>query len=119
MTSTTTRPPDLMRNVDALAQQASSADGLMTAIAQLLHEKLLKYNWVGFYMLEKDAVPPMLVLGPFQGTNPADHGILCAMGSVAATPRTLHHSAVSPRRGYTDIKARDETAMRWLMNAYP
>jgi hypothetical protein len=57
-------------------------------------------------------------LGPFQGTNPADHGILCAMGSVAATPRTLHHSAGSSRRGYTDIKARDETAMRWLMNAY-
>jgi len=92
MTSTTTRPPDLMRNVDALAQQASSADGLMTAIAQLLHEKLLKYNWVGFYMLEKDAVPPMLVLGPFQGTMtphtriPLHQGIC---GAAASTGKTV------------------------------
>jgi GAF domain-containing protein len=81
-----------MRNVDALAQQASSADGLMTAIAQLLHEKLLKYNWVGFYMLEKDAVPPMLVLGPFQGTMtphtriPLHQGIC---GAAASTGKTV------------------------------
>jgi GAF domain-containing protein len=63
---------ELTRELDVLPQHASSADGLMTAITKLLHDKLPTYNWVGFYMLEKGAVPPMLVLGPFQGA-PTPH----------------------------------------------
>ena len=39
----------------------------MTAIVKLLHETMLKYNWVGFYMLEGGAPEPVLVLGPFEG----------------------------------------------------
>jgi len=39
----------------------------MTALVKLLHERMLKYNWVGFYMLEPGARPPMLVLGAFAG----------------------------------------------------
>ena len=64
----------------------------MTEIAKLLHEKLLKYNWVGFYMLEKDAVPPMLVLGAFEGTMtphtriPLNQGIC---GAAASTGKTV------------------------------
>jgi len=63
----------------------------MTAIARALNEKLLKYNWVGFYMLEKDADPPMLVLGPFQGTVtphtriPLNQGICGAAASSGKT----------------------------------
>ena len=39
----------------------------MQQMVKLLHERVLKYNWVGFYMLEPGAQPPMLVLGAFEG----------------------------------------------------
>jgi L-methionine (R)-S-oxide reductase len=67
MTIAAAKPKELIPTIDAVAAQASSALELMTAIVAVLHEKLRKYNWVGFYMLEKDAEPPMLVLGPFRG----------------------------------------------------
>jgi L-methionine (R)-S-oxide reductase len=92
MNSTPTKVAELHADVDALARGASSADGLMTALTKLLHDRLLKYNWVGFYMLEKDAAPPMLVLGPFQGTMtphrriPLHQGIC---GAAASTGKTV------------------------------
>ena len=39
----------------------------MQKMVKLLHERVLKYNWVGFYLLEPGAQPPMLVLGAFEG----------------------------------------------------
>jgi putative methionine-R-sulfoxide reductase with GAF domain len=37
----------------------------MEGITVLLNKDMLKYNWVGFYMLEAGADPPMLVLGHY------------------------------------------------------
>lgn len=53
--------------VDRLNSEAASAAKFMEGLTHLLQEKMLKYNWVGFYMLEPGAQPPMLVLGHFQG----------------------------------------------------
>jgi putative methionine-R-sulfoxide reductase with GAF domain len=53
--------------VARLAGVSKSAHELMTRMVALLHEQMLKYNWVGFYMLDEAAQPPVLVLGPFQG----------------------------------------------------
>jgi L-methionine (R)-S-oxide reductase len=53
--------------VDRLNSEAQSADEFMNGITLLLNEKMLKYSWVGFYMLEAGAEPPVLVLGHFQG----------------------------------------------------
>jgi L-methionine (R)-S-oxide reductase len=39
----------------------------MAAIVKLLHEGMLKYNWVGFYMIEEQDSSPFLTLGAFQG----------------------------------------------------
>ena len=55
------------REVDNLNAEARTADQLMQGIAVVLNKHMLKYNWVGFYMLEAGANPPMLVLGPFRG----------------------------------------------------
>ncbi len=41
----------------------------MKAITVLLHEQMPTYNWVGFYMLEQDAHPPVLMLGHYQGAK--------------------------------------------------
>jgi GAF domain-containing protein len=53
---------------------------------------MLKYNWVGFYMLEPGAAPPMLVLGHFQGAMtphtriPLNQGIC---GAAASSGKTI------------------------------
>jgi GAF domain-containing protein len=58
---------EVRKEIARLNSEARGADSLMEAITRLLHEKMLKYNWVGFYMLEPGAKPPMLLLGHFQG----------------------------------------------------
>jgi len=63
------RLEEMKKEVDELARSAGSAAELMRNIVKLLHDQMLKYNWVGFYMLAKSPAEqsPMLVLGAFQG----------------------------------------------------
>jgi L-methionine (R)-S-oxide reductase len=74
-----------------LAQAAPTAQELMQSMVKLLHERMLKYNWVGFYMLEPGAQPPMLVLGAFEGAMtphtriPLNQGICGAAASSGQT----------------------------------
>ena len=64
----------------------------MSSIVKLLHENMLKYNWVGFYMLDPAAKPPVLVLGAFEGALtphtriPLNQGIC---GAAASSGRTV------------------------------
>lgn len=63
----------------------------MRRMVKLLHEKMLKYNWVGFYLLEPGAQPPVLVLGAFEGAMtphsriPLNQGICGAAASSGQT----------------------------------
>ena len=74
-----------------LSRTAHTAQELMQAMAKLLHERMLKYSWVGFYMLEPGANPPMLVLGAFEGAMtphtriPLNQGICGAAASSGQT----------------------------------
>ena len=74
-----------------LADSCNTADELMRKMVKLLHERMLKYNWVGFYLLEPGAQPPMLVLGAFEGAMtphtriPLDQGICGAAASSGQT----------------------------------
>jgi L-methionine (R)-S-oxide reductase len=61
------RIEEVRNDVTALAQAVPTARELMQAMAKLLHDRMLRYNWVGFYLLEPGAQPPMLVLGAFEG----------------------------------------------------
>ncbi len=77
--------------VAQLAASEVSASELMLEMVALLHRRMLKYNWVGFYMLEAGARPPTLVLGPFQGAMtphtriPLHQGICGAAASSGKT----------------------------------
>src|SRR5712671_4325306 len=86
------RIEEVRTQVAELAQASPSAHVFMHKMVKLLHERMLKYNWVGFYMLELDARPPMLVLGPFEGAMtphtriPLNQGIC---GAAASSGRTV------------------------------
>jgi len=82
---------DVRQEITELAQSARTAQELMHRMVKLLHERMLKYNWVGFYMLEPGAQPPMLVLGEFEGAMtphtriPLNQGICGAAASSGQT----------------------------------
>jgi L-methionine (R)-S-oxide reductase len=92
MATTQAKLAGLIPELAALAKTSCSAEGLMRGIVALLHEKLTRFNWVGFYMLEKDAERDVLVLGPFQGTTtphtriPLNQGIC---GAAASSGKTI------------------------------
>jgi L-methionine (R)-S-oxide reductase len=94
---------ELTGQLSALAVSATTAQQLMEGIAKLLHQKMLRYNWVGFYMLEKDGKQDVLVLGPFRGTMtphtriPLNQGIC---GAAASTGKTIIIDDVSADSRY-------------------
>jgi len=85
------RIEEIRLELSELAQAAPTAQELMQSMVKLLHERMLKYNWVGFYMLEPGAQPPMLVLGAFEGAMtphtriPLNQGICGAAASSGQT----------------------------------
>ena len=83
---------EVRKEADRINSEARTADRLMEGIARLLNKEMLKYNWVGFYMLEAGANPPALVLGHYQGamtvhTRISLHQGIC--GAAASTGRTV------------------------------
>jgi L-methionine (R)-S-oxide reductase len=84
------KPAELVPQLDILAAKSTNLKDLMTEMVALLHQNLLKYNWVGFYMIdEKDR--NMLELGPFKGSMtphtriPLNQGICGAAASSGKT----------------------------------
>jgi L-methionine (R)-S-oxide reductase len=65
-----TSKQDLAQEMERLAADAPTVEHLMTTIVRRLAERLEKYNWVGFYLLEQSTRE--LVLGPFVGA-PTPH----------------------------------------------
>ncbi len=73
------------------SKTAANATALMEHVSKRLHERMARYNWVGFYLVDP-ADPNILVVGPFVGSFtpnariPLDTG-LC--GAAASTGRTV------------------------------
>jgi L-methionine (R)-S-oxide reductase len=99
----TSRLEEVRNEVSELAAAAPTAQNLMQRMAKLLHDRMLKYNWVGFYMLEPGAQPPMLVLGAFEGAMtphtriPLNQGIC---GAAASSGKTVVVDDVSKDARY-------------------
>lgn len=104
---TASKDPDkiteVRQQVENLNSTTLSTDQLMEGITKLLHTEMLKYNWVGFYMLEPGATPPVLVLGSFEGAMtphtriPLNQGIC---GAAASSGRTVVVDEVSQDARY-------------------
>jgi L-methionine (R)-S-oxide reductase len=86
------RIEEVRNEIAALAERSPAAKDFMQGVCRQLHERMLKYNWVGFYMLEPGAKPPMLVLESFVGAMtphtriPLNQGIC---GAAASSGKTI------------------------------
>jgi L-methionine (R)-S-oxide reductase len=104
----------VFQELAALAPQAASSEELMRAIVRRLH-CLPRYNWVGFYLLQREdgSGAPVLVLGPFEGAPtphtriPLDKGIC---GAAASSGRTVvvDDVAADPRYLACSLETRSE-----------
>jgi L-methionine (R)-S-oxide reductase len=85
---------EVKQEIDTLARAVTSASTFMKEVVRLLHTRMVKYNWVGFYMIEesKSGADPVLILGPFQGAMTPHTRIslnqgIC--GAAASTGKTI------------------------------
>jgi L-methionine (R)-S-oxide reductase len=58
---------ELLREFREFAPTASTVESLMERVSQRLHEKMTRYNWVGFYLVDP-ADSGVLLVGPFAGS---------------------------------------------------
>jgi len=92
---------ELLREFQDFALTASTAKSVMEHIAQRLHEKMTRYNWVGFYLVDP-ADPGILVVGPFVGSFtpnariPLDTG-LCGAAATSGQTVVVHDVSKDPR----------------------
>jgi L-methionine (R)-S-oxide reductase len=81
----------LLKEFEEFARSAPNAESLMQHVSQRIHLHIPRYNWVGFYLVDKrDSA--MLVLGPHAGSFTPNPKIsfnegLC--GSAASTRRIM------------------------------
>ena len=77
---------ELLQEFRLFAETAVNATALMTHISQRLHSELARYNWVGFYLVDK-ADPGMLVVGPYVGSFSPNTHIPSIKACAAPQPR--------------------------------
>ena len=113
MTTTHPKSSGLILELNGLAVTAASGEALMKDIVTLLHGKLTKYNWVGFYLLEKEGDHDILVLGPFKGTMtphtriPLNQGI-CGAAASSGMTIVINDVASDPRYLACSLETKSE-----------
>lgn len=118
---TISRIDEVRTEVTELAKAAPTAKELMEGVCKLLHDRMLKYNWVGFYMLEPGALPPMLALEGFVGAMtphtriPLNQGIC---GAAASSGKTIVVDDVSkdPRYLACSLETKSEIVVPIFVN---
>lgn len=78
---------ELLQEFQTFAKTAPTARAVMEHIAQNLHEKMTRYNWVGFYLVDP-ADPNVLLVGPFVGSFTPHARIPLSSGLCGAAART-------------------------------
>ncbi|MGB6461991.1 MAG: GAF domain-containing protein [Candidatus Acidiferrum sp.] len=58
---------ELLQEFQTYAPTAPSANTLMETMAKRLHQKMTRYNWTGFYLVDP-ADSNFLIIGPFAGS---------------------------------------------------
>ena len=102
---------ELLRELQSYARTAPSAQFLMDRIAKRLHEKMTRYNWVGFYLVDP-ADSGYLIVGPFAGSFTPNARIplntgLCGAAASSGQTVVVHDVSKDPRylAGSTLVKS--------------
>jgi L-methionine (R)-S-oxide reductase len=92
---------ELFREFQDFALAAPTVQSLMERVAQRLHEKMTRYNWVGFYLLDPTD-PGFLLVGPFVGSFTPNARIplstgLCGAAASSGQIVVVHDVSTDPR----------------------
>jgi L-methionine (R)-S-oxide reductase len=58
---------EILQELQTFAQTAPTVQSLMEQMAKRLHEKMTRYNWTGFYLVDP-ADAGYLIVGPYAGS---------------------------------------------------
>lgn len=92
---------ELLQEFQTYAPGAPSATALMETIAKKLHQKMTRYNWTGFYLVDP-ADSNFLIIGPFAGSFtpnariPLDRG-LCGAAATSGQVVVVQDVSRDPR----------------------
>ena len=78
---------DLLQELQTFAATAPTAQSLMERMASRLHEKMTRYNWVGFYLVDP-ADAGYLIVGPYVGSFTPNARIPLTTGLCGAAAST-------------------------------
>lgn len=92
---------ELLREFHDFALTAPTARALMERVAVKVHEKLTRYNWVGFYLVDP-ADAGILLVGPFAGSFSPNARIplntgLCGAAATRGETVVVHDVSKDPR----------------------
>ncbi len=92
---------ELLRDFQEFAKTAPKAEALMQHICERLHEKMTRYNWVGFYFVDPTDANVLLVgayVGSFTPNKriPLDTG-LCGAAASSGETVVVHDVTKDPR----------------------
>jgi GAF domain-containing protein len=92
---------DLLQEFQDFAGTAPTPNSLMERMAKSLHQKMTRYNWTGFYVVDP-ADPNFLIVGPFAGSFtpnariPLDTG-LCGAAATSGQVVVVQDVSADPR----------------------
>jgi GAF domain-containing protein len=78
---------ELLQELQSFAATAPTAQSLMERMVARLHEKMTRYNWVGFYLVDP-ADSGYLIVGPFAGSFTPNARIPLTSGLCGAAAST-------------------------------
>jgi L-methionine (R)-S-oxide reductase len=92
---------ELLPELQNYARTAPTARSVMERIAERLHEKMARYNWVGFYLVDP-ADPGYLIVGPFAGSFTPNariplHTGLCGAAATSGQVIVVQDVSTDPR----------------------
>lgn len=123
---------ELLLEFQDFAVTAPTAQSVMERITRRLHERMTRYNWVGFYILDS-ADPGTLLVGPFVGSFtpnariPLNRGLCGAAASsgqvvvvndVSTDPRYLPGSSLVKSEIVVPIFVKNELAAELNIESY-
>jgi L-methionine (R)-S-oxide reductase len=91
---------ELLKDFGYFAQTARTIDALMEHIVEKLHATMTRYNWVGFYLLDKGS--GQLALGPHVGSFEPHERValdkgLCGRAATTGQSVLVNNVAEDPR----------------------